>query len=208
METEQEKQFLKKLYCAAIVFKEKMIGRTFLFVFNNMGIEVIFKRCNFPHLCGVNSPLHKDEFFRRCLSQTLKYNEITFKFDQNKRTANEKLDVISNISSIVSQDTFALENITTNSSGYKFGITDCKITICLCNDTDKNGNTLPIYVVKSLRAGDSFKKSQTQFIVDAVLSRPNTTKIYDKVNFKDKNFDLRNIPTQYLINVSQSLLKD
>lgn len=79
METEQEKQFLEKLYSAAKVFKEKMIGRTFLFVFNNMGIEVIFKRCNFPHLCGVNSHLHKDVFFRRCLNQTLKYNEITFK---------------------------------------------------------------------------------------------------------------------------------
>lgn len=205
MDSIQETAFLNKIFDAAKIYKDNLVGRTFLFVFDGRGIEIIFKRVNFIHLCGVDSSHYPDEFFRRALFRTLKYNEIRYKSYQNERTANLKLDFINRLSSITSSDTFSLEGIVTNTENYKFGITDCAITICLCNDTDKNGNSLPIYVIQSLRVGDCFNKSTSQFIVDAILSRPNCAKEYDKVEFIDKNYNLSSLPELYKNSLADSL---
>ena len=52
---------VKKIIQAARVYKNNLVGKTFMYVFDNRYIEVMYKASNFKHLMGV------DKSFCKCI---------------------------------------------------------------------------------------------------------------------------------------------
>ena len=59
---------IPEIYAAALEYKNNMVGKTFLYVFDNRFIEVIFKTDNFKHLLGIASTLTPNEFYNEAIS--------------------------------------------------------------------------------------------------------------------------------------------
>jgi len=49
---------------AAALFKQHLVGRKFMYVFDNRYIEVIFKKENFRHLTGIDTNLSANQFYQ------------------------------------------------------------------------------------------------------------------------------------------------
>ncbi len=60
---------IHEIYAAALEYKNNMVGKTFLYVFVNRFIEVIFKTDNFKHLSGIASTLTPNEFYNEAISR-------------------------------------------------------------------------------------------------------------------------------------------
>ena len=76
---EQKKERLIKIIeKAALIYKEKMVGRHFLYVFDNKYIEVVFRERDFMHLTRVDSMLRAEQFYKDAVRGRLKADHIFF----------------------------------------------------------------------------------------------------------------------------------
>lgn len=65
---QKEKEIIIKRICeAAQIYKERLVGKTFLILFEGHSIEVMFKADNFLHLCGVDTYLYAKDFYKKAL---------------------------------------------------------------------------------------------------------------------------------------------
>ena len=62
-------EIVAKINNAAVLYKNNLVGRKFLYVFENRYIEVIYKSENFRHLTGVDTMLSAKAFYNyaRCI---------------------------------------------------------------------------------------------------------------------------------------------
>ena len=56
-----------EIHRSALKYKEIFVGNTYMFVFNNDYVEVMFKKSSFMHLTGVASCLKADDFYNHCI---------------------------------------------------------------------------------------------------------------------------------------------
>ena len=54
---------IETIHRAAIAYKANLVGITFVYVFDDRYIEVIYKAINFKHLTGVESALSSKRFY-------------------------------------------------------------------------------------------------------------------------------------------------
>lgn len=54
---------VKQINIAAQSYRDRLVGKSFMYVFNSRHIEVIFKVQNFKHLTGVESQLSAKRFY-------------------------------------------------------------------------------------------------------------------------------------------------
>ena len=69
--TQERKEIIKTIENAAKVYKDQLVGKTFLYVFDGRYIEVIFKAENFKHLTGVDSSLSAKRFLKLAVHNKL-----------------------------------------------------------------------------------------------------------------------------------------
>ncbi|MEI3161979.1 MAG: PBECR4 domain-containing protein [Lachnospirales bacterium] len=75
----QEKiQITKDIINSAQQYKNFLLGKTFLYVFNNKYIEISFRKIDFAHLTGVDKHLSAQEFYKEAIRGTLRANQIFF----------------------------------------------------------------------------------------------------------------------------------
>lgn len=189
---------------AAIKYKNNLVGKTFLYVFNGKFIEVIFKVVSFKHLTGVDSNLGADQFYRNACNSKLSNKNVFFNKDHPFKLCEKKIKHIKDLSELALGESFMLEEVTTNTHVYKFGTTDTKFTLLLDADLDELGNIKSEkYVVKSLRDEDCFNKAKNAFSITHIFSKPNDSKIYDTLIYFDKN--CKELPDDVVSMLSETL---
>lgn len=172
---------------AARIYKEYLVGRTFMYVFDGRYIEVLYKAANFKHLTGVESSLSAREFYRSAVRRQLQASQIGFTARHPYELCCRKLQHLGEIANLAGAESFLLEEITTQTRSYKFGTTDLKFTLCMNKELDADGKEKGnCYIVESLRDEDCFQKAENVFAVSHIFVKPNDAKTYGEVLFQDK----------------------
>ncbi len=149
---------VKKIKAAALLYKQHLVGKRFMYVFDGRYIEVIFKSENFRHLTGVDTNLSPNQFYKYSVTGKLAESQIWFGPEHPFALCTRKIQHINDIATMARSGCFMLEEIKTASMTYKFGTTDLKFTLCLNKDVDRSGKESECYIVQSLRDGDCFSK--------------------------------------------------
>lgn len=196
-------KIVKDICFAAKLYKENLVGKTFLYVFDGRYIEVLYKASNFRHLTGVDTNLSAKQFYEYALKNQLQASQINFNSIHPYSLCKRKIRHIKDISNLAMAESFMLEEINTKTTTYKFGTTDMNFTLCLNKEKDKDGNEKgTCYIVQSLRDEDCFPKAANVYEVTHILTKSNNQKFYSKVLYIDKQSSLDDLPI-----VLQNILK-
>lgn len=204
---QDREDIVKKIYAAAQKYKESLVGKRFLYVFDGRYIEVIYKAQNFRHLTGVETRLSANRFYYNATHNSLQANQIYFSKAHPYRLCLKKIKHIEEVTELASSENFILEEIKTNSQIYKFGTTDLKFTLCLNEDLDDTGKAKSeCYIVQSLRDEDCFLKSKNVYEVTHIFSRTNDQKKYTDLLFMDSKVTLEDLPNSIKDMLAEELL--
>ncbi|MBE6742375.1 MAG: hypothetical protein E7570_08770 [Ruminococcaceae bacterium] len=176
----------------------RLIGQTYLIIYNNTYVEVVFKTSNFKHLTGVGTTLSAEDFYRNALNNRLMGSQIFFNSDHPYRLCKKKVQCVNSLEQLLKNDSIIVEDIiTAKSRCFKIGLTDLSFTVCFSENCNVNGNILNTALVPhSLRVkDDAFNKSSMQHFVDCILSMPNNGKEYANVVYGDINC-ISNLPNE------------
>ena len=160
-----DKQSIVKEICnAAKLYKDNLVGKKFIYIFDGRYIEVLFKRKNYKHLTGVECNMSAEDFYRNAIKNRLTPTQIYFSKNHPYELCKKKLKHLTDISSLATGESFMLEEIVTNTKTYKFGTTDLEFSLCMDREYDKQGNAIgECYIVESLRDGDDVSKSKAAY---------------------------------------------
>lgn len=190
---------------SARAYQDKLVGKTFMYVFNAQYIEVTYKTSNFCHLTGVGTNLSAEDFFVKAKKGTLLPTEINNK-NHSYNDVKRKLKHLVDMANMVTSECFMLEDVNTNTFLFKYAATNLKFTICF----DKNANstnTNNLYFPRSLRRGDSFDKSRSANVVTHIFCKRSDKKKYDTFLFAEKGETLCGLPQSVKGKLSAHLAK-
>lgn len=188
---------------AANQYKQNLVGKKFLFVFESRCIEVVFKKDNFKHLTGVSTYLSAKQFYKKALNGTLRKEQIWFDNNHPFSLCVRKINHISDIFHITINACFLLENINTQTVTYQFGATNLNFTLCMTTEE----NTYD-FIIQSLRDEDCFDKASNVYEVICILSKQNDKKIYDNVTYLDNRHRLNNLSDAIKAKIDPLLFKN
>lgn len=184
---EDRKAIVAAINQAAELYRRFLVGKSFMYVFDDRYIEVIYKTVNFKHLTGVDSHLSANQFFKLASKGKLAASQIDFSNRHPYTLCRRKVAHIVQLASFATSECFMLEDISTKTQRYKFGTTDLHFSLLM----NYRGGC---YVAESLRDEDCFSKSRDVHLVTHIFSRPNDKKLYDSLLFKDGDFDDSQLP--------------
>ena len=118
---EDRKKIVESIKRAAQLYKQYLVGRCFLYVFDSRYIEVMYKVANFRHLTGVASKLSANEFYRAAIRRQLQGSQIFFTSEHPYNLCVKKIKHIEEIALLATSENFILEEIETNTKSYKLG---------------------------------------------------------------------------------------
>ncbi len=210
MKKAQDRQaIVKEISRAARLYKQHLVGKRFLYVFDNRYIEVLYKKQNFKHLTGVDTNLTAKKFFDYAIKNQLQANQIFFSSRHPYALCKKKLKHILEIISLAYSESFMLEEIVTQTKTYKFGTTELNFSLCMNKEYDQSGNEIgDCYIVQSLRDEDCFNKSKHVYPVTHIFSRENNTaKKYTTRLFVDSCAQEQHLPTDIAALIDESLIE-
>lgn len=194
-------QLVNRIRNAAKKYKNHLVGKTFLFVYENGYIEVMFTTKAFFHLTGVNSRLSAVDFYKHAVMENgLRASEIFFDSDHPFDFANLKTQCLKDLYKITIQDAFIADGVITATADYELAVTDLKITLCLGEDTDINGNVISgrwvpysfrVEEIDNNRLNDLY---EVKFVFCKNTNSPQRTK-YKEMTFGKKE-DLGRLPDE------------
>ena len=198
---------LRNLLIVSQEYKNNMVGKIFMYVFDNRFIEVNYKVKNFKHLTGVDSALSADQFYRNCINRTLTIEQFYFNARHPYHLAENKIRHLGNFYNACSSECFMQEDITTNSGTYKFGTTEMNFSTLFAEDIDEvtGEKRSDYYIVKSLRDKDCFDESSAVHSVTHIFVKNNDERKYSTVLYLDNN-NKSNIPQEAKDKLDSSIL--
>lgn len=192
---------------AAKLYKEHLVGKRFIYVFDGRYIEVLYKNVNFKHLTGVGCNMSAKDFYKNALKGRLQGPQIYFTKEHPYSLCKRKVKHLCDISTLASSENFMLEEIVTDSRIYKFGTTDLEFSLCMNKERDETGAEKgECYIVESLRDEDCFSKSKNAYTVTHILSKENTVSCYTDILFIDKTTSLCELPDTVRCMLDKKLL--
>lgn len=188
----QHKQQIANTIIAAVQnYKDYMVGKTFMYVFDNRFIEVVYRTKDFAHLTGVDSHLSANDLYRDSIRGKLKSSQFYFSKRHPYDLCLKKIDHIENLSIFTNSELFLLETVLTDTTIFQFGMTDLDFTLCLGKDLDKQGNEKSsFYIAKSLRAEDCFDRATNVYEVRYIFSKSNDERLYNTINYIDDSCNI------------------
>lgn len=203
------KLIIREISKAAILYKEYLVGKKFLYVFDGRYIEVCYKADSFRHLTGVETNLSAKRFYQYAVKNQLQSAQIYFTDRHPYSLCKKKLKHICEIAVLAGTENFMLEEIQTNTKSYRFGTTNLKFTLCLNKEYDEEGREKSeCYIAESLRDEDCFRKSRAAYEVSHILSKDNTAKKYSSILFMDKKSSMKTLSDEILSMIEDGLKKD
>lgn len=85
---DKKESIRKQIIDASHVYRDKLAGKVFLYVYGESYFEVVFQTNRFMHLTGVNSYLQAQDFYSKASAAKLTTNQ--FYFDKQHPFANVK----------------------------------------------------------------------------------------------------------------------
>ena len=197
---QNENLIVERIKIAVQVYKATFVGKTFMYVFDDRYIEVVFRARDFMHLTGVDSTLSASSFYRDAVRGNISTQQFGFTHRNPYDLSKKKTAKLITLSSVTNSDLIILEDLYTNTATYKFGVTDLGFTVCLDKDVASNH-----YYPRSLRVEDSFDRASDAFEVDYIFSKPNDEKLYSDLLYMNNGRSLDNLPEEIasLINITR-----
>ncbi|WP_296877432.1 PBECR4 domain-containing protein [Thomasclavelia sp.] len=206
---EKKIKIINNINQAAQLYKQYLLGKTFMYVFDDRYIEVSFRKKDFAHLCGVEKTISSKSFYNDAIKGKLRHNQIYFSARHPMSLSIKKTNKIKNINKCISEEGFILENIKTKTTVFKFGFTELEFTLCFDYDLDEDGNKKSNYlIVKSLRDEDCFKKTTNAHEIDFVFQKNNDEKIYNIITYKNVNKDMNQLCPEIKALISVELINN
>ena len=194
---QDRKEIVSRIGDAAKLYRDRLVGKRFMYVFDGRYIEVIYKAENFRHLTGVETFLSAKRFYSYAARKILTADQIGFNAKHPYDLCVRKVEHIGEVATMAGSESFLLEEIKTDTQSYKFGTTDLNFTLCMNKELDDQGNEKgDCFVVQSLRDEDCFSRSKEAYSVTHIFSRANDKKKYTDLLFLDKNADMNNLPQE------------
>lgn len=190
---------------AAQTYKKYLIGKTFMFVYGDKKIEVIFKKDAFLHLTGVGTTLSAKDFFKKAERKTLRKGELYIDADHPADFADIKTQHLSRLYELTISSIFLYEDIVTMTATYSLGLANLEFTLCCGKNTDKNGIQTNEYIPYSFRIGDiDNSKFGDMHEVEYIFSKPTSQKKYSDISYS--NHSNLKILTQEIIDTLEEQL--
>lgn len=133
---QDRKAIVSSIGKAAKLYRSKLVGKRFMYVFNGRYIEVINKAENFRHLTGVDTFLSAKRFYSYAARGILTVSQIGFNAKHPYDLCVRKVKHISEVATMAGSESFMLEEIKTDTQSYKFGTTDLNFTLCMNKELD------------------------------------------------------------------------
>ena len=173
----------------AVIYKKQLISKTFLLLFEGHSIEIMFKAENLLHLCGVDTKLLAKDFYQKAYQKKLSDKEIYFSKKHPYDFAKIKLEHLPQAISLLSNESFVITDISTQTKMFKLGATDLEVIFCFDSQIDNNGNIINnILIPYSLRVeGIPNSKFGNMYEVNYVLSKKTGTKNYINIEYGNPN---------------------
>ncbi len=181
-------QIIRRIHRSALKYKEIFVGNTYMFVFNNDYVEVMFKKSSFMHLTGVASCLKADDFYNHALTERgLRPGEIFFNEDHPYDLADKKTSILIGLGDITIKDSSVVMDIETKTFSYKLGVANLEFTVCLGDDKNSQGEIHGnCKVPYSFRVeGIENSKSDKIYSVSHVLKKKTGEKKYHILTYGD-----------------------
>lgn len=181
-------QIIRRIHRSALKYKEIFVGNTYMFVFNNDYVEVMFKKSSFMHLTGVASCLKADDFYNHALTERgLRPGEIFFNEDHPYDLADKKTSILIGLGDITIKDSSVVMDIETKTFSYKLGVANLDFTVCLGDDKNSQGEIHGnCKVPYSFRVeGIENSKSDKIYSVSHVLKKKTGEKKYHILTYGD-----------------------
>lgn len=194
---------------AAAQYKQHLVGKTFLYIFEGRMIEVAYHAEEFRHLTGVAARgLTARSFYDKAVDGTLQENQIYFDANHRLHLCKRKMRHIQNLASVTNSALIVLEDASTETETYHFAFTELKFTLCLGRDVDLATGKLKnnYYIVKSLRDGDMFDRSIHQYECNYIFSRQNDKSFYDTLCYSDAKIRIHDLPDEIKAKLASSLI--
>ena len=174
----------------AVIYKKHLISKTFLLLFEGHSIEIMFKAENLLHLCGVDTKLLAKDFYQKAYQKKLSDKEIYFSKKHPYDFAKIKLEHLPQAISLLSNESFVITDISTQTKMFKLGTTDLEVIFCFDSQIDNNGNIINnILIPYSLRVeGIPNSKFGNMYEVNYVLSKKTGTKSYINIEYGNPDF--------------------
>lgn len=179
-------QMIRNIHKACLCYKEYLLGNTYMFVYDNTYIEVLFKRSSFMHLTGVASRLSADDFYKHASTKSgLRPSEIFFTKEHPYDFAVKKTNCLSDLYKITIEDALISTDLKTMSLNYAIGITNLQFVICLGKDLNKNGGLASSCLVPySFRVENIDNNKYSDLCeVTHVFKRDSNKKVYQTLTF-------------------------
>lgn len=179
---------VNRIKSAVQTYKQYLVGRTFMFVYGNKKIEVIFKVESFMHLTGVASTLYPKDFYKKAERRTLRQTEIMFDSEHPADFADIKTQYLHRLYELTIDDIVIADDIVTMTATYAFGLTNLNFVLCCGKNTDKRGNLIDdCFVPYSFRieeiANGMFGDLHE---VKYIFSKPTSQRKYSEITFGEK----------------------
>ncbi|MGN0678220.1 MAG: PBECR4 domain-containing protein [Oscillospiraceae bacterium] len=210
MNTQNDRSIIvSEIIKSAKAYKQNLVGKTFLYVFDNNHIEVMFKAKDFKHLTGVDTSLSAQEFFRKAYKGELQSTQIFFSARHPYHLVQRKLKHLQAISSLAMGESLMLKDIKTNTEIYKYGTTDLQFSLCFNKERDANGiEQGNCFIAKSLRDEDCFSKSNDVFTITHIYSKRNDEKKYSQELYCEQGYSTDDLLPEIKEMLSEELLRE
>lgn len=188
-------ELAKQICRASQIYDKFLVGKTFMYVFDNRYIEVVFRKKDFSHLTGVETSLYAEQFYKIAIKNKLQHTQFRFSQRHPHNLSVKKINQLLTIDKIINEEMLILETLQTKTTTYKFGITELEFTVCMDKDLNTDGSEKSHYfIAKSLRIEDSFNRGINTHEVNMILSKPNNEKLYNEITYIDTGVIVETLP--------------
>ena len=151
----KDEQIRKQIITASEVYRDKLAGRVFLYVYGESYFEVVFPTDRFRHLTGVNSSISAQEFYDKAKSSMLSAGQIFYDREHTYRGAKRKLPCLTMLPALTNNVVCVVKDMKTVTLTYKIGVTNLDFTIGLSENLDLEGNKInDWFLPRTLRVKD------------------------------------------------------
>jgi hypothetical protein len=205
----KKEQVRRNIIDSAQVYKEKLVGKHFIYIFGDECFEMYFKVSSFKHLTGVNSTLSAKQFYSLASKGHLQKSQLSFNSRYPLTISIKKTEGLKVIDLFISEELFVIKNLVTPSATYPYALTNLDKSILVVLET-KQTSQETYYVPKSFRVKDKniFDKTHEVSIeaVDFILSKKDVKKKYDTLHMQDKGKCLSDLSETLKIRISDDLI--
>lgn len=203
-----KKAIVARINAAAKKYKSKVVGNTFLIIYEGKYIELSFRAKNFLHLCGVDATIQGAiPFYRKaCSKYGINDKEISFSSNHPYNLANIKTANLSDAIDLLTKEILIATDVQTKSHIYAIGATDLEIVMCLDKDNQVANNS-NVFVPWSLRVEYLQNSKFTDlYAVDFVLKKDtNSVGGYSDIVYGDKA-GLQSLPDNIKLLIADNLI--